>query len=154
MTSNSHLEECQNWEKFKSMNFKQFLIECGMLKTADAEDENAFKKAKDRYLTALRSDVRGAGMLLLKRNPCDVFTNNYNVKLMNYHPANQDMQYVSDMFACAQYVTNYLTKSETNMSSLLKKINDEGTKKGIHTTEIIQQQRTEKCQFKKQYTEY
>ena len=38
MTSDSHLEECENWEKFKSMNFKQFLIECGMLKTADAED--------------------------------------------------------------------------------------------------------------------
>ena len=40
-----------------------------------------------------------------------------NNKLMNYHEANQDIQYVSDMFACAQYVTNYLTKSETNMSS-------------------------------------
>ena len=24
MTSDSHLEECENWEKFKSMNFKQF----------------------------------------------------------------------------------------------------------------------------------
>ena len=90
-------------------------------------------------MTALRSDVRGAGMLILKRNPCDVFTNNYNNKLMNFHPANQDNQYVSDMFACAQYVTNYLTKSETNLSSLLKNINEEGSKKGIHATDIIDQ---------------
>ena len=93
------------------------------------ENEDALKNAKERYLTALRSDVRGSGMLILKRNPCDVFTNNYNNKLMNYHEANQDIQYVSDMFACAQYVTNYLTKSETNMSTLLKNINAEGTKK-------------------------
>ena len=35
-------------------------------------------------------------MLILKRNPCDVFTNNYNNKLLNYHEANKDIQYVSD----------------------------------------------------------
>ena len=98
-------------------------------------------------------------MLILKRNPCDVFTNNYNNKLMNYHEANQDIQYVSDMFACAQYVTNYLTKSETNMSSLLKNINDEGSKKGIHTTEIIDQlskalDKKGKSLFRKLFTEY
>ena len=46
-------------------------------------------------------------------------------------------RYVSDMFVCAQYVTNYLTKSETNMNTLLKNINEEGTKKGMHTTKII-----------------
>ena len=80
MTSDAHLEECPNWDKFKSMNFKQFLIESGMLKINDEDNDEAFKKAKTRYLTALRSDVRGAGMLILKRNPCDVFTNNYNIK--------------------------------------------------------------------------
>ena len=48
-------------------------------------------------------------------------------------------RYVSDMFVCAQYVTNYLTKSETNMNTLLKNINEEGTKKGMHTTKIIDQ---------------
>ena len=139
MTSDAHLEECQNWEKFKSMTFTQFLIESGMMKTTAEESDEEFRKAKARYLSALRADVRGAGMLILKRNPSDVFTNNYNNKLMNYHVANQDLQYVSDMFACAQYVTNYLTKSETNMSSLLKNINEEGFKKGIQTTEIIDQ---------------
>ena len=139
MTSDAHLEDCPKWKKFKSMTFKQFLIESGMLKEENKENEEEIQKARSRYLTALRADVRGAGMLILKRNPCDVFTNNYNNKLMNYHEANQDIQYVSDMFACAQYVTNYLTKSETNMSALLKNINEEGSKKGMHTTQIIDQ---------------
>jgi hypothetical protein len=72
-------------------------------------------------------------MLVLRRYPCDVLTNNYNIKLMNYHAANQDIQYVSDMWACAQYVTNYLTKSETNISSILKSINEESIRLGLKT---------------------
>ena len=65
----TRLEECPNWEKFKSFDFKQFLIESGMLKESEEESKEAFLKAKARYLTALRSEVRGAGMLILKRNP-------------------------------------------------------------------------------------
>ena len=82
MTSDAHLEECPNWEKFKSFDFNQFLIQSGMLKESEEESKEAFLKAKARYLTALRSDVRGAGMLILKRNPCDVFTNNYIIFLV------------------------------------------------------------------------
>ena len=73
-------------EFFKSMTFKQFLIESGMLKEENEENKEEIQKARSRYLTALRADVRGAGMLILKRNPCDVFTNNYNNKKSHITP--------------------------------------------------------------------
>ena len=136
MTSDAHLEECPNWSKFKEFTFESFLHESGMFDDLK-DDANQLENAMKRYLNALRCDIRGSGMLILRRDPRDVFTNNYNIKLMNYHSANQDIQYVSDMWACAQYVTNYLTKSETNISSILKKINEEGIKTGLQTTKIL-----------------
>ena len=136
MTNDAALEECPNWTSFKKLDFKSFLCESGMLDEKEPE-ENQFKNASERYINALRCDVRNSGLLILKRAPCDVFTNNYNNKLMNFHAANQDIQYVSDMWACAQYVTNYLTKSETNISSILKHINEESVKKGLQTIKII-----------------
>ena len=86
-----------------------FNIESGMC-SGFQNDENLVENATKRYINALRCDIRGSGMLILRRDPIDVFTNNYNIKLMNYHKANQDVQFVSYMWACAQYVTNYLTK--------------------------------------------
>ena len=136
MTSDASFENSSYWDKFKSMSFEFFLLEAGMCEGLDL-DINYVDNATKRYLIALRSGVKGSGTLFLKRSPCDVFTNNYNNKLMNYHEANQDIQYVSDMWACATYVTNYLTKTETNMSSLLQSINEESVKNGLQTTKII-----------------
>ena len=62
--------------------------------------------------------------MFLKRNPKDVFTNNFNPNLMLIHGANHDVQMVVDQYACAQYICGYLTKNEAGMSNLLKNIND------------------------------
>ena len=46
-------------------------------------DNEAFAKARRRYLTALRCEVKSTGLLLLRRDTEDILTNNYNTKLID-----------------------------------------------------------------------
>ena len=45
---------------------------------------------------------------------------------MEVHEANHDMKLVFDLYACAEYVSDYLTKAEGGMSKILHEINEEG----------------------------
>ena len=60
----------------------------------------------------------------------DVFINNYNKEVLHFHPANMDIQYVTDEYAVAEYVTDYCTKLETGQSAMLKDINDQAISSG------------------------
>ena len=66
----------------------------------------------------------------LKRRPADILTNNFNKKLLKLHQANQDIQFITDEYAVAEYICNYVTKNESGLSSLLKNINDEAIEQG------------------------
>ncbi|GBL97742.1 hypothetical protein AVEN_20311-1 [Araneus ventricosus] len=44
----------------------------------------------------------------------------YNSELPMLHEANMDLQFITDMYACATYVLNYLNKSNSGMSKLLR----------------------------------
>ena len=79
-------------------------------KEDDCKDENAKLRARKRYLTALRCEVKSTGLLLLHRDPEDILTNNYNKVLIKIHKANQDIQFITDEYAVAEYICNYLTK--------------------------------------------
>jgi len=46
---------------------------------------------------------------------------------MEIHEANHDIQLCLDPYAVAQYVVGYLTKNESGMSALLKKVDEEYT---------------------------
>ena len=54
------------------------------------------RAAYERYLRALSVAVKGTGAIFMKRNPKDVFTNNFNRRLMSVHKANHDIQIVID----------------------------------------------------------
>ena len=58
--------------------------------------ENEKKKAYQRYINALSASVRGTGAVFLKRATKDVFTNNFNRRLLGVHKANHDLQIVVD----------------------------------------------------------
>ena len=73
----------------------------------------------------------------MKRKPSDVFTNNYNKDLIQIHPANQDIQYVTDEYAVAEYISDYCTKLESGQTALLKQINDEDLANGEETQNTI-----------------
>ena len=88
-------------------------------------------------MTALRCGVKSSGLLLLKRGTRDIFTNNYNKFLIPIHQANQDIQFVTDEYAVAQYILNYLLKNESGISAFLKQIDEEATKEGEPTLTTI-----------------
>ena len=52
--------------------------------------------ALSRYKNALSASVRGTGKVFQKRSTADMFTNNYNRRLLAVHKANHDLQIVID----------------------------------------------------------
>ena len=140
-----------------------YLFEVGMFREGKQfDDPQEIKIARQRYLTALRCEVKSSGTLLLRRNTQDIFTNNFNKVLIKLHQANQDIQYISDQYAVAEYICNYLTKNEAGLSSLLKNINDEAIKDGENVLMTIKKLgkalekpwiRGEKWVFKKLFIE-
>ena len=52
--------------------------------------------ALDRYLNALSASVRGSGSVFLKRTTQDLFTNNFNRRLLSIHKANHVVVVVVD----------------------------------------------------------
>ena len=124
----SENNDSEAWEKLKKMSFNEFLVEVGML----IEDKplikcsvQEIKQARQRYIEALSVSVRGTGSVLIRREPKDIFTNNFNPNLMEIHGANHDIQPVVDQYACAQYICGYLTKNEDGASKTMKAVNDE-----------------------------
>ena len=114
--------------KLKSMSFNKFLAEVGMLnekKSFEEYSEEDIKKAKIRYLNALEVSIKGTGSVFIKREPKDIFTNNFNPNLMLIHGANHDVQLVVDQYAYAKYICGYLTKNEDGISKTLKAVSDE-----------------------------
>ena len=138
ITHGTNFDKGEKWKNFCKMSFQEFLYNCGMFENGKSvTDSDAFTVARRRYLTALRCEVRSTGLLLLRRDPEDVLTNNYNVKLIQIHQANEDMQFILDQYAVAEYICDYLTKNESGTSILLKKINDEALQNGENVKDTI-----------------
>ena len=89
-----------NYEEFKNWTFLQFLFEVGMfVKERRCLEEYSLDEktaALERYLNALSASVRGSGSVFLKRQTSDLFTNNFNRRLLSVHKANHDIQIVID----------------------------------------------------------
>ena len=66
-------------EKFNRLTFYEFLYEVGMFEDGQDPTNKVFQQiAKERYLTALRCEIKSSGFLLIKRTTKDIFTNNFN----------------------------------------------------------------------------
>lgn len=120
-------EDEELWEKFKAMDFFDFLYDLGFFKeiSDDFSPEERRRLARKRYINALRADVEDSGMIVKQRMPCDVFVNNFNLIMMPFIKSNHDLQFVINPQAVANYVTNYLTKNEGGTSKLLKTLEEE-----------------------------
>jgi hypothetical protein len=67
------------------MSFDEFLEDLGL--------------TEHQYHLGLSVYFKGRGVhVLLKRDPCDVFTNNYNPKLLELQQANIDLIFVADEY--------------------------------------------------------
>ena len=81
------------------MTFIQYLYEVGMFasdKNIEKFTESEKNEAYQRYLNALSASIRGTGSIFHKRYTKDVFTNNFNRRLLGIHKANHDLQIVVD----------------------------------------------------------
>ena len=136
ITHGENFKQSENFQKFQKLSFRQYLFELGMFDVKDVFGKD-FEKARQRYLNALRCEVKSSGLLVLRRSTADIFTNNFNKKLIRIHQANQDIQFITDEYAVAEYICNYLTKNEAGMSTMLKNINDEAVKEGEEVMKTI-----------------
>ncbi|XP_062618486.1 uncharacterized protein LOC134280065 [Saccostrea cucullata] len=58
--------------------------------------------------------------IVLRRNPSELWINQYNPCLLKCWDANMDIQFVLDPFSCIVYIISYISKSEREMGMLLK----------------------------------
>ena len=78
----------------------------------------------DEYILAIRSSLKST-TIFLKRTPSEIRVNAYNPVLIKAWRANMDIQFVTNVYACAMYIAAYVTKSQRGMSELLRKAADE-----------------------------
>ena len=69
-----------------------------------------------------------AATVLLKRNPNELRINNYNAACLSAWRANMDIQFVLDVYACAVYIVNYISKAQKGMGELLREACTEARK--------------------------
>ena len=124
---NQGRDNLETWKELQKMTFNQFLDDVGMY---NGISQNISKKAQylaavDRYERALRASVRGSCAVFPHRDPKDIFTNNFNKKIMKLTKSNHDIQVCVDPYATAEYTVDYCTKHEAGLSVLLKKIEEE-----------------------------
>merc|ERR1712121_49059 len=111
-----------NREDFEKLKFDEFLDKLGI--------------NKDDYITALRGSVTQKMMFLPKRNCNEIFINNYNQKILNDDPSNQDIQIIAGeeaAYAVATYTAKYISKDESGQSKMLKRIEEDSRKIGDST---------------------
>ena len=77
-----------------------------------------------QYKIALRSSIKKS-TVFLKRTCRELMLNQYNRDLFIRHRANMDIQFITDPYGAAVYVSAYMLKSNAVMSNLLKKAREE-----------------------------
>ena len=77
------------------------------------------KVTEENYLLAIRSSLNAA-TVFLKRNPDELRINNYNPACLSAWRANMDIQFVLDVYACAVYIVNYISRGKKGISELLR----------------------------------
>ena len=83
------------------------------------EDEEV-NVSKDAYHGALKISERGS-LVILKRQPSEIWVNNYNPHILKAWQANMDIQFCLDNYAVITYITDYLTKGDAGLTRELKK---------------------------------
>ena len=78
----------------------------------------------DEYIKVLRSSIKTT-TVFLKRSPNGAFINAYNARIAKCWNANMDIQFITNPYACARYISSYISKSCTAISRLLKEAADE-----------------------------
>ena len=79
---------------------------------------------EQNYYLAIQSSLHSF-TIFLKRSPNEQRVNNYNSACLRAWRANMDIQLILAVYACAMYITSYISKAEKEMSQLLQRACDE-----------------------------
>ncbi|XP_078579125.1 uncharacterized protein LOC144863641 isoform X1 [Branchiostoma floridae x Branchiostoma japonicum] len=63
--------------------------------------------------------------VFLRRDPKDMWVNNFNPHLLRAWNGNMDIQYIFDAYSCVKYIVSYISKAEREMGKLLKEAQKE-----------------------------
>lgn len=74
--------------------------------------------------------------VVLKRQPNEVWVNQYSKPLLKCWNANMDIQSVVDAYACVVYIISYISKAEREMGLLLRNAQREASKDGNVSAKI------------------
>ncbi|XP_062577465.1 uncharacterized protein LOC134239308 [Saccostrea cucullata] len=91
--------------------------------------QDLYEKAH-RLLSAKTSTI-------LRRNPDEMWTNQYNSCLLKCWDANMDIQYILDPFSCIVYIISYISKSEREMGMLLKQTQIESAEGNLNARQTM-----------------
>ena len=120
------IEEVE-WERHKKNHsiIQEHLKSMGMGKQISFEEFRVLIDLTfDDYIWAIRSSLYNKA-IFLKRHPNAIRVNAYNPTLLKAWWANMDIQFVTNVYACAMYIASYVTKSQRGMSELLRKTAEE-----------------------------
>lgn len=81
----------------------------------------------EEYILAVRTSLKSP-KILLKRSLQEIRVNPYMKSRIHAWKANHDIQFVLDAYACASYITDYITKTQKGMSTLLHNACNEARK--------------------------
>ena len=90
-------EELKKMGTGETIDFREFLAR--------------LKLTNDEYILAIRSSLKSA-IVFLNRTPCEIRVNSYNPVPSKAWRANMDIQFMTNVFACAMYIASYVTKSQ------------------------------------------
>ena len=95
-----HILEEMDKERLESITLKEILEKAGI--------------QSSEYHDALGVSQKGA-CVILKRKPREIYINNYNPEWLKAWNGNMDLAVCLDFFAVITYITDYYTKSESEM---------------------------------------
>ncbi|MCO5610594.1 hypothetical protein L7F22_064833 [Adiantum nelumboides] len=115
-------EELGKLQRDNNVSFQEWLTKLSM--------------CEETYIEVLRASITEA-TLVLKREPKDIYTNNFNIGISNLWDANKDIQYVFNAFAAASYCTSYMTNNDTAASKAVQAILQQNKENGSPTIERL-----------------
>ena len=111
--------EGDNREKYEKL-YTKIQAELNSKHKHDSLDEclTELEMTEEDYIKAVTTSIKGP-KVFLKRKLSEIRINPYMKNLLGAWKANHDIQFVVDPYACAVYITDYISKSAKGMSSLM-----------------------------------
>ncbi|CAF4947110.1 unnamed protein product [Pieris macdunnoughi] len=91
-----------------------------ILKCCKTQKQNNIS-SDDEYRNILRAGIKRP-RVFIKREPSEKWHNPFNPFILNLVKSNLDIQFITEEYSCAQYVAEYVNKTNRGISNLQREI--------------------------------